>query len=169
MMNTVLDIPSTDSTYYADLDASRITPMAYFYWSGREKISAEINAKLSIKAAADFKKEIKPFERYEMRSQVVAWDHQWIYLLTHFVKTGKRNKNRKSMVAAVAMSNGGKVPPKPPVTVAEVKNHEGSVGAELEFTPSTKAGGEWTWEQIEAQRLRELEYCRSFMGIDDDF
>ncbi|RAH68048.1 uncharacterized protein BO66DRAFT_455797 [Aspergillus aculeatinus CBS 121060] len=205
LLETDYNFHKSNSTYYADLDASRITPMAYFYWPGREKVSAEIDAELAAQATAEgipppksapifialggvycsFKKEIKPFERYEMRSQVVAWDRKWIYVLTHFVKTGRRNKDGSSIVAAVGMSKycvkkgrltvpverllaaGGKVPVKP-VAMAD-KGSESSVDAQFEFTPAGKAGREWTWEQIEAQRLQGLKYCRSFMGIDDDF
>lgn len=36
-----------------------------------------------------FRREIKPFERYEMRSRVLTWDGKWVFVVTHFVKCGK--------------------------------------------------------------------------------
>lgn len=35
-----------------------------------------------------FKKEIKPYEGYEMWTRVLAWDRKWLYFVTHFVKQG---------------------------------------------------------------------------------
>jgi len=35
-----------------------------------------------------FKKEIKPYEGYEMWSRLLCWDRKWIYIVTHFVKKG---------------------------------------------------------------------------------
>jgi hypothetical protein len=35
-----------------------------------------------------FKKEIKPYEPYEMWSRILCWDRKWIYVVSHFVKKG---------------------------------------------------------------------------------
>lgn len=35
-----------------------------------------------------FKKEIAPYEPYEMWSRILCWDRKWIYVVTHFVKKG---------------------------------------------------------------------------------
>ncbi|OBT54284.1 hypothetical protein VE04_05725 [Pseudogymnoascus sp. 24MN13] len=35
-----------------------------------------------------FKREIKPYEKYEMWSRMLAWDRKWLYVVTHFVKAG---------------------------------------------------------------------------------
>jgi hypothetical protein len=35
-----------------------------------------------------FKKEIKPYEPYEMWTRVLTWDRKWLYIITHFVKKG---------------------------------------------------------------------------------
>lgn len=36
-----------------------------------------------------FKKEVAPYQGYEMWTRVLAWDRKWVYLLTHFVVRGK--------------------------------------------------------------------------------
>ena len=35
-----------------------------------------------------FKKEIAPYEPYEMWSRILCWDRKWIYVVSHFVKKG---------------------------------------------------------------------------------
>ena len=36
-----------------------------------------------------FRKEIKPFERFEIWTRVLAWDRKWLYLVSHIVKKGQ--------------------------------------------------------------------------------
>jgi hypothetical protein len=38
--------------------------------------------------ACNFKKEIKPYQKYEMWTRVLSWDRKWFYLVTHLVKPG---------------------------------------------------------------------------------
>ncbi|EGD92082.1 hypothetical protein H112_00372 [Trichophyton rubrum D6] len=35
-----------------------------------------------------FKKEIKPFQKYEIWSRVISWDEKWLYVVSYFVKDG---------------------------------------------------------------------------------
>lgn len=35
-----------------------------------------------------FKREVKPYAKYEMWSRVLCWDRKWFYLITHLVKPG---------------------------------------------------------------------------------
>lgn len=49
------------------------------------------NGRFSISLGAvhcSFKREIKPYETYEMWTRVLAWDRKWLYIVTHFVKKG---------------------------------------------------------------------------------
>lgn len=34
-----------------------------------------------------FKREIKPYQKFEMWSRILAWDRKWIYIVTHFVES----------------------------------------------------------------------------------
>lgn len=38
--------------------------------------------------SCSFKKELKPYEEYEMWTRVLTWDEKWIYIVTHFVRKG---------------------------------------------------------------------------------
>lgn len=35
-----------------------------------------------------FKKELKPYQKYELWTRVLSWDRKWLYLITHFVEAG---------------------------------------------------------------------------------
>lgn len=36
--------------------------------------------------SCSFRKEIKPYEQYEMWTRVLTWDQKWFYIVTHFVR-----------------------------------------------------------------------------------
>lgn len=38
--------------------------------------------------SCSFKREIRPYEHYEMWTRLLCWDRKWIYTVTHFVKKG---------------------------------------------------------------------------------
>ncbi|KAG4439282.1 hypothetical protein IFR05_005215 [Cadophora sp. M221] len=41
--------------------------------------------------ACTFKREIKPYQQYEIWTRVVSWDTKWLYLISHFVERGAGN------------------------------------------------------------------------------
>lgn len=42
---------------------------------------------------ANFRKEILPFEKFEIWTRVLAWDHKWLYIVQHFVRPGVKPKS----------------------------------------------------------------------------
>ncbi|EGE80684.1 hypothetical protein BDDG_03625 [Blastomyces dermatitidis ATCC 18188] len=46
-----------------------------------------------------FKKEIPPYERYEMQSRIAAWDEKWLYVVTFFLRPAKRTGEPKTILA----------------------------------------------------------------------
>lgn len=38
--------------------------------------------------SCQFRKEIKPYEKYEVWTRVLCWDAKWFYIISHFVKPG---------------------------------------------------------------------------------
>jgi hypothetical protein len=38
--------------------------------------------------SCSFKRELKPYESYELWTRVLTWDEKWIYIVTHFVRKG---------------------------------------------------------------------------------
>lgn len=74
-----------------------------------------------------FRKEIKPYEEYEMWTRVLTWDHKWLYVVTHFVRKDAAEPNgislypsqrtptppgsRKSSVVRESLTEDGKKKP----------------------------------------------------------
>ena len=38
--------------------------------------------------SCSFRRELKPYETYEMWTRILSWDEKWIYIVTHFVRKG---------------------------------------------------------------------------------
>lgn len=94
----------SNSTYFADLDASRSHLVTHLLARGiddvaanarthlvRDSSGAVVKGTMGImlgSVSASFKREIPPFVKYEMWSRVLAWDRKWLYIVTHFVQAG---------------------------------------------------------------------------------
>ncbi|MCJ1427312.1 hypothetical protein MMC29_005215, partial [Sticta canariensis] len=93
----------SNSTFFADLDVTRIHLLARLFRKGITKLrkTPEMvcgpdgvpakGGKLMVILGGthcSFRREIKPFQAYEMWSRILAWDQKWIYVVTHFVKPG---------------------------------------------------------------------------------
>ncbi|EEH07909.1 conserved hypothetical protein [Histoplasma capsulatum G186AR] len=46
-----------------------------------------------------FKKEIPPYERYEMQSRIAGWDEKWLYVVTYFLRPARRRGERRTVLA----------------------------------------------------------------------
>ncbi|PGH00107.1 hypothetical protein GX51_06005 [Blastomyces parvus] len=46
-----------------------------------------------------FKKEIPPYERYEMQSRIAGWDEKWLYVVTYFLRPARRTGEPKTILA----------------------------------------------------------------------
>jgi hypothetical protein len=44
-----------------------------------------------------WRKEIKPYARYELWTRGLSWDEKWLYIVTHFVKSGVFHPNEYTM------------------------------------------------------------------------
>ena len=100
MPTNILTLTESNSTYFSDLDIARVHLVCTLFSSGIEHIrggTSAINRGGSKKpffglalgaVSCNFKRELKPYEPYEMWTRVLTWDEKWIYILTHFVKKG---------------------------------------------------------------------------------
>ena len=86
----------SNSTYFSDLDITRSHLLCTLFSTGveqaRDKNRVGIigggNSRFTIMLGAvscSFRKEIKPYQKYEMWTRVLSWDRKWIFLVTHFV------------------------------------------------------------------------------------
>jgi hypothetical protein len=87
-----------NSTYFSDVDVARTHLFCTLFSLGIEKFRGGTSALSALRnpnpifgialggLAASFKREIMPYEGYEMWTRVLAWDGKWIYVVTHFVE-----------------------------------------------------------------------------------
>ncbi|KAK8115451.1 hypothetical protein PG984_011953 [Apiospora sp. TS-2023a] len=139
-----------------------------------------------------FKREIKPYQRYEMWSRVLTWDRKWLYIVTHFVEKGavlprstRTNPGtseawekkvfatamtayvfklgRLTIHPAVMLGASGLLPDRPGGWTSE----DASGGGASESSPAKGGTIEWTWERTEAERQRGFEYARHFAAMNN--
>lgn len=99
----------SNSTYFSDLDIARTHLVAHL-----TKRSFQIRKKrgdpLMYVALAGvcclFRREIKPFARYEIRSRVLGWDGKWVFVVSHFVTPGWKpdSKDKGHKIFASSLS-----------------------------------------------------------------
>ncbi|KAF2471459.1 uncharacterized protein BDR25DRAFT_342692 [Lindgomyces ingoldianus] len=105
LMETDYNIHKSNSTYFSDMDVSRthlftaivrngILKNSRRYGQGRSQKgvdSAEPRHDYMIALGGIsclFKKEILPYQKFEMWTRLLTWDRKWFYLVTHLVKPG---------------------------------------------------------------------------------
>nr|XP_001393492.2 hypothetical protein ANI_1_1116084 [Aspergillus niger CBS 513.88] len=153
----------SNATYFTDLDINRVHLISSLF---KDQLAlgfsgGELNIALGSTACV-FKREIKPYQAYEIHTRLLSWDEKWVYFVSHFVKTGgKKDKGEKCILASA-------------VTRYVFKNGRISVSPE---TVLSRAGllpekgvkmkeGFWSWEQVEEERKRGLEVAKSFLALD---
>lgn len=113
------NLHKSNSTYFTDLDVSRAALVSRIYSPGVGIVSKELDEEFlaaSKKAGkrapkrkpiiivlgsvyCSFKREIKPFELYEMHSKVISWDKKWMYILTCFMRPASKAGGEKTLLA----------------------------------------------------------------------
>ncbi|KAI1325233.1 hypothetical protein F5Y16DRAFT_401696 [Xylariaceae sp. FL0255] len=86
----------SNSSYFSDVDIARTHLVCTLFAKGIETMRGGTEAYTGSKGtlfslalgavSCSFKKEVKPYEEYEMWSKLLTWDEKWIYIVTHFVK-----------------------------------------------------------------------------------
>ena len=54
--------------------------------------------------ACSFKRQIDPYERFELETKVLAWDEKWVYLATRFL--GAKGQHKAQSVAQYVFKHG---------------------------------------------------------------
>lgn len=124
ILETDYNLHKSNSTYFADMDISRSACATPLYTPGAWTVSKELDEELAAAAVAEgkprptkklpmyialggtycsFKREIKPLERYDLKSYVAAWDEKWMYIVTCFLKREKK-KGDGPTVAAIGVT-----------------------------------------------------------------
>lgn len=96
------NLHKSNSTYFSDLDVARSHLVSALMHVAIRELHKKPNTIIGpdgkpakgswgIMLGAvhcSFKREIRPYEKYEMWSRVLCWDRKWLYVVTHFVKAG---------------------------------------------------------------------------------
>jgi len=91
------NLHKSNSTYFSDLDVARsqlISCIFTRYLDTLSEPSKEDNQKGSFSFAlgtvtCQFKREISPYQQYEMWTRVLSWDRKWLYLVTQTIAADK--------------------------------------------------------------------------------
>ncbi|KNG81804.1 hypothetical protein ANOM_009062, partial [Aspergillus nomiae NRRL 13137] len=122
ILETDYNFHKSNSTYFSDLDISRTALVTRLYTPGIRTVSKELDAELGEAARREgkkppahknmyvalgsvfcsFKREIKPFELYEIETKVIAWDRKWMYVLSFFLRPAKAGGKRSLFATAVS-------------------------------------------------------------------
>ncbi|PYI35837.1 hypothetical protein BP00DRAFT_333338 [Aspergillus indologenus CBS 114.80] len=130
ILETDYNFHKSNSTYFSDLDIARTALATRIFTPGSRLVNRELDAELASASASSgkaekqqpkagsklglyialgsvfcsFKREIKPFERYEITSRVISWDEKWVYMISYFVRPQAGGKGGKGRLLATALS-----------------------------------------------------------------
>ncbi|KAJ5682329.1 hypothetical protein N7462_005494 [Penicillium macrosclerotiorum] len=119
LLETDYNMHKSNSTYFTDLDVSRMALVSRLYSPGVGLVSKELDQEFLEASQKEgkrapkkkpitivlgsvycsFKREIKPFELYEMHSKVISWDKKWMYILSCFMRPASKPGGEKTLLA----------------------------------------------------------------------
>ncbi|CAG8943214.1 unnamed protein product [Penicillium salamii] len=122
LLETDYNLHKSNSTYFSDLDISRTSLVTRLYSPGVGMVSKELDQEFLAASKKEgkpaprrkavsivlgsvyctFKREIKPFELYEMHSKIISWDKKWLYVLTCFMRPARRGGEKTVLAVAVS-------------------------------------------------------------------
>lgn len=89
------NLHKSNSTYFSDFDIGRLELLVSLCTHGIEKTRKELaktgKESFSIMlggVSCNFRREIKPYEGFEVWTRILCWDQKWLYVIGHFVKKG---------------------------------------------------------------------------------
>ncbi|KAI1133320.1 capsule polysaccharide biosynthesis protein [Nemania abortiva] len=199
------NIHKSNSTYFADLDVSRTHLVGHLLSRGCHALNRNAATGL-VKDPADpsrpapgkfnvvlgsvqcsFKKELRPYQRYEMWTRVLSWDRKWLYVVTHFVEKGAVTPGstpedwvkkiyasavskyvfkigRLTVHPAVLIDASNMLPERPGGWVTDGSGAEKVTNGHA--APDSVESSAWDWKRTEEERRRGLEYAEHFAALD---
>ncbi|KAL2036802.1 hypothetical protein N7G274_010460 [Stereocaulon virgatum] len=89
------NLHKSNSTYFSDFDVGRLELLVSLCGYGidqtRKDLAKEGNERFATAlggVSCNFRKEIKPYEGFEVWTRILSWDNKWLYVISHFVKKG---------------------------------------------------------------------------------
>lgn len=134
-----------NATYFEDLDVARADLMTTLFQKFFLEYKTESRDFPFVPVGnifGSFKRDIKPFARYTIKTSVLAWDNKWLFVMSKFI-TGK-DKVASTMVTKYVLKDGRKTI-KPEVAL--------------------KYQGLWS-EEVERQNQENLKLCQWMVNTD---
>ncbi|KAA8642646.1 acyl-CoA thioesterase [Aspergillus tanneri] len=185
------NLHKSNATYFTDLDINRVHLIACLFknqlalgFSG-----GDLNIALGSTACV-FRREIKPYQAYEIHTRVLAWDEKWLYLVSHFVIPSKKptraslfsssqpqslkNAGRKAQTVGEAQKailasaitryvfKRGRISVAPENVLTKAK----LLPPRQDGSSKRQSSSSWTWETVEGERQQGLKIAMSFLGLD---
>ncbi|CCH59095.1 hypothetical protein TBLA_0B02530 [Henningerozyma blattae CBS 6284] len=118
-----------NSTYFSELDISRGELMLSIF----QKLFLKSKKWPYVPVAnvfTNFLKEISPFERYNVTSQILCWDEKWIYVLSKFTKNNDKILCSISLTKYVLKDGRKTIKPKDALEVCGLYNADAAALSE---------------------------------------
>jgi hypothetical protein len=104
------NLHKSNSTYFSDMDISRTALVTNLLSAGFRSGNAELerqghkgpNNVILGSVHTSYHKEIKPYERYEIRSRLLGWDQKWVIILSTFIRPGAKGKPETVLASALS-------------------------------------------------------------------
>lgn len=106
-MEIDFNMHKSNSSYFSDVDIARTHLVCTLFAKGIEHMRGGTAAYTGSKkpvfglalggVSCNFKRELRPYEEYEMWSKILAWDEKWLYIVTHFVRKDAAKPRKYSL------------------------------------------------------------------------
>lgn len=184
----------SNSTYFADLDMARTQLVSCLLRKGIRQSGVGSDGHIIAMGAVSchFKREIKPYARFDIWTRVLSWDRKWMYIISHMVRpgavqpdgwalqpwkkgiTGKgkgddAEQDRGEWQKAICATSISKyVVKKGRMTVSPeyVLNHSDLLPPAPSDEERRDATAVWTWDLVEQERKRGLTVAEKFGALD---
>ena len=98
------NLHKSNSTYFSDFDVGRLELLISLCSNGIERTKKELSKEgpesFAVMLGAvncNFKREIKPYQGFEVWTRLLTWDQKWFYVIGHFVKKGAVKPKRYTL------------------------------------------------------------------------
>jgi hypothetical protein len=110
LLETDYNLHKSNSTYFTDLDISRTGLVFSLLSPGFKSGNAELEAQghkgrfvvVLGSVHASFRREIQPYEQYEVRSRLLGWDEKWMVIVSWFVRPARGKKGAEVLASALS-------------------------------------------------------------------
>ena len=168
----------SNSSFFSDVDIARShlfgalflplirNPPASLFPDGKKK--GGMLAVVVAGVSCTFKRELKPYEAYEIWTRVLSWDEKWVYFVSHFVRAGTIRKRKAFLLGSgKAEAKADRMPAEKAILATAISKNIFRIGRNT--VPPEKvwrAAGAWPEGKDAEMEKRRVEGLEIAMGGD---